>query len=76
METKKGMITGIIRPKGYGFVRDLDDSKEYFFIAAGVIRPDFKELKEGTPVSFVLTEFIKDNEKKIKAIGITAINGG
>jgi len=68
METKRGTITRVMTFRKYGFIRQ-EDGSDIFFHKCGVVKPSFDELREGTPVEFLIT----DSPKGTRAIGIVAV---
>lgn len=77
MERKevRGIITGILHSKGYGFIKeDCEEDKYIFFTAAGVWEPiSFMDLREGMNVSFVKVDYMKDKKVALKAVRVKAI---
>lgn len=68
METYKGTITRLMTRKRYGFIRR-EDGNDVFFHEQGLVKPHFDELREGTPVEFL----IADSPKGDRAIGVVAV---
>ena len=68
MDMGKGIVTTIFQDKGFGFIRQ-DDGTEIFFHANGVCDPEFKDLKEGYEVEYIIVEAPKGK----KAIGVTTV---
>lgn len=67
-ETKTGVIVFLKYSKQYGFIRSDDEDKELYFSKAGLISPEFKDLKEGMNV-----EYIEADKPTVRAIGVVAI---
>ncbi len=53
---KKGTIARLIGDRGFGFISYEDSEKDLFFHANELKGVDFKDLKEGDPVSFEVSE--------------------
>ena len=68
METKSGIIKAIISKGRYGFILQ-EDGSDIFFHKAGVLKPEFEELREGMSVEF----FVAINPKGTRAIGVVAV---
>lgn len=68
MEHGKGIITTIFQNEGFGFIKQ-DDGTDIFFHAGGVCNPEFKDLKEGYKVEYMIVEVPKGK----KAIGVTTV---
>ena len=68
MEHGKGIVTTIFQNKGFGFIKQ-DDGTEIYFHASGVCNPEFKDLKEGYKVEYMIV----DVPKGTKAIGLTTV---
>lgn len=66
MDKGKGIVTTVFQNKGFGFIRQ-DDGTEIYFHASGVCNPEFKDLKEGYKVEYMIVEVPKGK----KAIGVT-----
>ncbi len=64
----KGIIKTIYHDKGFGFIWQ-DDGTEIFFHASGVCNLEFKDLKEGFKVEYMIVEVPKGK----KAIGVTKV---
>lgn len=67
MKREKGIVVTIMRKKGFGFIKPTE-GEEIFFHADAVCDPEFKDLREGYRVEYL----IKDTPKGPKAIGVTA----
>lgn len=69
MEKKRGIIKRY-NNKGYGFIV-AEDGKDIFFHFCGLLEPrNFKDLRCGMPVEFIV---LKDLNGKDQAIGIKEI---
>lgn len=68
LETKSGIITAILFKGQFGFIRQ-EDGSDIFFHRAGVLKPEFNELREGMPVDYLATT----SPKGSRAIGVVAI---
>lgn len=73
METKQGIITGIIKKSGYGYIQPDESQEKVFFHASGVCSPNFSDLREGMPVNYFLVDYVSKGEKREKAIGVVSI---
>ncbi|WP_196595913.1 cold shock domain-containing protein [Pectinatus frisingensis] len=62
---QKGIISELYRPRGYGFIRSMNEEK-VFFHASNLVNVKYEKLKEGDIVHF---ETLKNN-KGYKAINI------
>lgn len=47
-----GVIKRLVKEKGFGFIRDKNTGKEYFFHHSGLKNINFDELNEGREVTF------------------------
>jgi cold shock CspA family protein len=47
-----GVITRMVRDRGFGFIRPEGDTEEVFFHRSAVEQPTFDELNEGQQVEF------------------------
>lgn len=73
METKQGIITGLIKKGGYGYIQPDNSQDKIFFHATGVCSPNFNDLREGMPVNYFLIEYETKGEKRNKAIGVVTV---
>jgi len=74
METKRGIIVGLIKKDGYGYIQPDGEQEKVFFHASGVCNPpNFEDLREGMPVNYFLVEYEKKGEKRRKAIGVVTV---
>ncbi len=67
METQRGTIIARLWNRGYGFIRAEDGKDIYFNEAACIMPADFRDLREGHEVEFVVTE---DRKGRPRAIGV------
>ena len=67
MKREKGIVITILRKKGFGFIIS-PEGEQIFFHADAVCDPEFKDLREGLRVEYL----IKDTPRGPKAIGVTA----
>ncbi len=70
MKKYKGVIVNLHKHKNYGFIREQETGRNYFFHRGGSIT-DFDELVEGNEVEFMIIELESPSEHKHKAIGVT-----
>lgn len=73
METKRGIIIGLIKKDGYGYIQPDGEQEKVFFHASGVCSGKFEDLREGMPVNYFLVEYEKKGEKRRKAIGVVTV---
>ncbi|HZK52782.1 MAG TPA: cold shock domain-containing protein [Desulfosporosinus sp.] len=69
METKSGTIKMIKTNGLYGFIKQDDGEEDVFFHSNGVISPEFKDLREGMTVEYMVTASPKGG----RAIGVVVI---
>ena len=66
----KGTIKWFDEKKGFGFVANDEDHKEYFFHYSEIQKPGFKTVFDGQAVEFELKE---DNQGRDQAVNIKEI---
>lgn len=69
METRKGIITHIVKTKGFGFIRQ-EDGSDIFFHAMGCVNPAFEDLREGMEVEYMA---VVQHKGRRRAIGVVAV---
>ncbi len=66
MLMKEGTVKFFNESKGFGFIKDTKDDKEYFVHASGLI----DEIREGDRVKFDL----KEGKKGLNAVNVKRLN--
>lgn len=51
----RGMVTRVIRGRGFGFIQT-EDGQQIFFHLTGLVEPIFQDLKRGDVVEFEVTQ--------------------
>lgn len=69
---RMGMIVRVVEDRGFGFLRDDETGREYFFHKTSVLpsRHDFDRMRHGVPVEFE----IDDTSDKLRAATVTIIH--
>ena len=68
--TKKGTAVFIKRERGFGFIRDTEDKRDYFFPANELLEGDFDNIQVGDVLTFTATT---DHMNRPKAIEIKIV---